>query len=345
MVDNKTGIIFAGNLIMDHYKKVMVYPEESTLTRILDVKNSPGGSAYSSTIDMARLDKTIPLKVIGVVGDDFDGHQILKSFDSYNSISTKRIRKKGITSYTDVFENIKNNTRTFFQYMGANAELDESDFDFSLVTARIIHVGYILLLDKLDEENDEYGTTLAKVLCDAKQNGIKTSIDIVSENSDRYEKIVKPTLRYVDYCIINEYEAQKTTNVSIRDNFGMLNLENCIDACRELFRYGVEEWVIIHSREGAVGMNRQEEIFVKNTIKMDINHIKSTTGAGDAFLAGALYSAYHDYGIEYALEMGIATACLSLLVDNPTDGVLCAKQARSFYNESPKEDWECFRIV
>jgi sugar/nucleoside kinase (ribokinase family) len=45
--------------------------------------------------------------------------------------------------------------------------------------------------------------------------GIATSIDVVSEDSDRFPQIVKPALKYTDYAILNEFEAGKTTGHEI----------------------------------------------------------------------------------------------------------------------------------
>ena len=44
------------------------------------------------------------------------------------------------------------------------------------------------------------------------EKGIKTSIDLVSENSDRYN-LVLPCLPFTDYLIINELEAARLTGM------------------------------------------------------------------------------------------------------------------------------------
>ena len=46
--------------------------------------------------------------------------------------------------------------------------------------------------------------------------GFKTSIDVVSEDSERFSKIIGPALKQVDYCILNEIEASKVTGVEVR---------------------------------------------------------------------------------------------------------------------------------
>src|SRR5438132_12331776 len=113
--------------------------------------------------------------------------------------------------------------RTFFHARGANALWRGDDLNFSRNTARIFHLGYLLLLDALDAPDPKFGTRAARLLAEAQNAGIKTSVDVVSEESDRFAKIVNPALKYVDYCILNEIEAGKTTGLTIRQADGSLD--------------------------------------------------------------------------------------------------------------------------
>ena len=79
-----------------------------------------------------------------------------------------------------------------------------------------------LLLDALDERDTRFGTKAARLLAAAQAAGVKTSVDVVSEDSDRFPKIVRPALKHVDYCILNEIEASKTTGFSIRQSDGQV---------------------------------------------------------------------------------------------------------------------------
>ena len=51
-----------------------------------------------------------------------------------------------------------NGRRTFFHARGANALWQGDDLDFKKLNARIFHLGYLLLLDALDEPDPRYGT-------------------------------------------------------------------------------------------------------------------------------------------------------------------------------------------
>ena len=65
---------------------------------------------------------------------------------------------------------------------------------------------------------------MARLLAHAKERGIKTSIDVVSETGERFGRLVPPALRYTDYCIINEIEASRSTGIQLRAEDGALML-------------------------------------------------------------------------------------------------------------------------
>ena len=64
--------------------------------------------------------------------------------------------------------------RTFFHARGANALWRGADLDFERTRPRIFHLGYLLLLDALDEPDSNYGTRAARLLATAQNSGIKT---------------------------------------------------------------------------------------------------------------------------------------------------------------------------
>ena len=50
-----------------------------------------------------------------------------------------------------------------------------------------------------------------------------------------------PSLKYTDYCIINEIEAQCTTGISLREN-GELQRQNMKKALEKMNEMGVAKW-------------------------------------------------------------------------------------------------------
>lgn len=337
------GIALAGNIVIDHNREVDRYPEHSNLVTINNTYNTIGGAVANSGISLAHIDSSLPIKFIGLVGDDADGKFVLEKFSEYPNINTDLIGFGSLGSaFTDVISDTTNNTRTFFTYPGANSELSLEHFDFDKIDTDILHIGYVLLLDNLDSEDSQFGTKMARVLHEAQSHGIKTSIDVVTEDSDRFQKIVPHAVKYTNYCIINEEEAARTVGLSARKQDGSIDLNNCKLIAQKLFELGVKDWVVIHSREGGIGLDSEGNFYAKASLNISANQIKGTTGAGDAFLAGVLYAAYIGYELEKAIELGIASSNSSLLEEGPTAGVKSKEELIDFYNSMEKENWEGF---
>ena len=164
-----------------------------------------------------------------------------------------------------------------------------TDLDFKKINVRIFHLGYLLLLDALDEPDARFGTKAARLLARAQAAGVKTSADVVSEDSDRFARIVNPALRHVDYCILNEIEAGKTTGFKIRPPGGQLDTVALRHAAGALLQQGVRELVVVHFPEGAFARTRKGDDFWQPSLKLPPKYIAGTAGAGDAFCAGVLY--------------------------------------------------------
>lgn len=333
----RQGIAVAGNLIVDYIKTIDSYPKEGNLSNIISIDKSVGGAPANVGIDLSKIDSSIPIKAIGVVGDDEDGQFIIDILKQ-NGIDTSQIKKDATigTSFTDVMTVKSTGNRTFFQYRGANQLLNVEHFDFSKIEAKILHMGYALLLDSLDSEDEEYGTVMARVLSMAQSHGIKTSLDVVSENSDRFSKIIPHSLKYCNYFIVNEFEASLTTGIPDRDNDGKLIIENIEKMCKSLLTMGVNDLVVIHAPEGGFAMEADGNYYIQPSLKLPPGYIKGTVGAGDAFCAGILYSIYNGWNIKKALEIAISSAACCLSHVNATDGMKDINTIKKLYKEMDK---------
>ncbi len=315
----KRGIICAGSIIADQLKRLDAYPAPSTLANISELSLAPGGLVCNCIQDLARMDPELPLYAAGLVGDDQQGRFILDVLSAYENIDVSGIKISGQTSFTDVMYEKQNNTRTFFQFAGANENFDESCLELDDYEG-LLHIGYILLLKALDAPDAEYGTKLARLLAGAKERGLKTSVDIVSENSTRFRGIVMPALKYTDYCIINELEAERTTGIQLSGDSGIIE-DNLPSVFRALRECGVSEWVVIHSKLASYGVDAQGN-YVKATVYgVPREAIASTTGAGDAFCSGVLLGAFRGYTLDAAMKLGTLAANCSLLTAGASDGI------------------------
>lgn len=328
----KKGICCAGNMIVDITYPIETWPKQNELTHITEgIQSSTGGSVCNTITDLARLDPRLPLVASGFAGHDTEGEFILREMGKYPNIDLSMVKRDGRTSFTAVMSNNQTKERTFFQHAGANACYCEDHIDWDRLDVDIFHIGYILLLPALDAPDEEYGTKMARLLHRAQKQGLKTSIDVVSESGDRFAKLVTPALRYADYCIINELEAQQTTGVRLRDEDGTLHPENMPAALVKLKELGVSTWAVIHCPELGCGMDEMGQYFAVPSLKLPEGYIKGTVGAGDAFCAGILYAAEMDWSMEKALKMSACSAAASLSEVSASDGVKAAGEVLKLY--------------
>ncbi len=319
---SRNGLLAGGNWIIDQVKIIDVYPQREQLANIRRQSQGTGGSPYNVLVDLAHLGASFPLMGAGMVGDDDLGRFILQDCKR-NKIDARNIQTtpKWPTSYTDVMTEESNGHRTFFHHRGANAIWDGNDLDFKKVKARIFHLGYLLLLDALDASDAKYGTKAAALLHAAQQAGLKTSVDVVSEDSDRFGRIVSPSLKYVDYCILNEIEAGKTTGFRVREPDGRLNTTSLRHAAGALLQAGVKDLVVIHFPEGGFARMRSGEDFWQSSLNLPPKYIAGTAGAGDAFAAGVLMGLHEGWDMQRCLFTGVCTAAASLSDATCTEGV------------------------
>lgn len=330
----RKGICVAGNMIVDILYPIERWPRQSELTTITEgISRSTGGAVCNVIVDLARLDPRLPLKALGVIGSDPEGDFIIDSLQRFNNIDLSGVRRGGSTSFTAVMSNNENKQRTFFQYRGANARFCEDDIDWDSIDSEILHIGYLLLLDELDKPDPEFGTKMARLLAHAQQRGIKTSIDVVSEASDRFTRLVSPAMKYTDYCIINELEAQQTTGILLRDNEDMLHPENMRAALNQMFALGVSTWAVIHCPEGGFGLDQNGTYVEEPSIPLPPDYVQGKVGAGDAFCAGVLLAAQQKQTLAEGIKLATATAVVSLREVSATDGVRSVQETVRLYNQ------------
>jgi sugar/nucleoside kinase (ribokinase family) len=336
-LDTRIGVLAAGNWIVDHIKIVDVYPKEQSLANIKQEYMNNGGAPFNVLKNLSRLGAQFPLKGFGLIGEDNYGKWIKEECRKY------RISVDGLqsipdlhTSYTDVMSVESTGRRTFFHQRGANASFDVNHINFSDSKEKIFHLAYLLLLDKLDIVGGDGLTGAARLLKSAKESGLITSTDTVSEDNDRFSKIILPSLPYVDYLFMNEFEAGRCSGIDLSSEVpDRIALRA---AAAYLFRGGVTSWVFIHFPRGVFALSAQGDEIIQGAVKMPRTEIVSTVGAGDAFAAGTLWGIHHNWDMKQTIQLGVCAAAASLQDVSCSDGIMNQKdclalgKSHSFYD-------------
>ncbi len=313
-MSKKIGIAVAGTVLVDKLYEISAYPKAGELTKIGGIEYSVGGCVPNVAADLKKIAPQLPIYAIGKVGCDSDGDYV-KSYLFGLGVNTEYIvtADSEKTSFTDVMS-VKGGQRTFFTYPGASADFGKDDVQLA-EDVGMLHLGYLLLLDKVDSGEG------VEILKAASEKGIKTSIDLVSENSTRYS-LVLPCLPYTDNLIINEVEAGMITGIEPTNE----NLKSIAEALMSL---GVRERVIIHKPDIGVCLS-SSGFTALPSFELPGGYIKGTTGAGDAFCAGALIGIHDGKKDEEILELASMAAVMALGTADATGGLDTEEKIRSF---------------
>ncbi len=317
----RTGILAAGNFIRDYVKLIDQYPEQDMLALILSETSGNGGGPYNVLKNLAVMGAGHPLEAAGLVGRDPNGDGILQDCVSHG-IDTAQLRQtnEAPTSYTDAMTVASTGRRTFFHQRGANALFTDEHLDFSSTGTRLFHLGYLMLLDAMDEFATAGRTRASLALEKARNAGLMTSLDMVSAENPQFREIAESALPFTDYLIVNEIEAGKVTSLGLKTARGT-DVPACLEAAKRLLARGVTRQAVIHFTEGAVMADADGAVMVQGSLKLPDGFIVGATGAGDAFAAGYLHGIHEGWDSERRLQLGVCAAAACLTHPTPSGGL------------------------
>lgn len=331
----RKGIIAAGNMLVDHVHQIVQWPERGWLAEIVHSERATGGAPLNVLLTLAKMHVSLPLQAVGLIGEDNDGDYIMAMLDQYH-VNRQRVQRTTFapTSMSQVMTD-PSGQRTFFHSPAANRLLDLPAFDRLDSSMKIFHLGYLLLLDSLDMPDEEFGTRSARLLAQMREQGYETSLDLVSRKGDpRYQPLVLPALRYVDYLVINELEAGEFSGLEMRNGDDAPDIDHIALAASQLLAAGVKQRVVIHCPEGAWGEAPGEPGQWIASKQLEQDEIIGSVGAGDAFCAGFLYGCHEAWPLTDSIQLAHACARASLLAANAIDGAKTLEELKTLIHDN-----------
>jgi sugar/nucleoside kinase (ribokinase family) len=337
------GIACAGNWVLDHIKFIDHWPKKSEICNIKSELLSNGGAPFNIIVDLVNLGVDIPTYGIGCIGNDSGGRYIKKLCKIKKiNINFLTTIKKGLTAYTDVMTLQKGGVRTMFHFKGVNCIFSRHHIPIKKLQnkkVKLFYLGHLLLMDALEKPDARYNIVAARILYDAQQNGMETVVDMVTESVDRCQKIVIPTLPYIDHFVINELEAQKISGQLIRDLQNELDKKAVKKAAEFLLENGVQKNVIIHMPEGSYWLQKGKP---RGTWFPSLNipphKFIAACGAGDAFCTGILVGLHENW--PHKKSQKLATACAAAAISSPhnSDGIKSLNKTLKLVDEFDLKD-------
>jgi sugar/nucleoside kinase (ribokinase family) len=332
----RNGIACAGNWTLDLVKVIDYYPPENALVSINAESMGGGGCSFNVTLNLAKFDSRLDVYALGVIGNDAYGDFLLGQFRGYPHVHLEQLRRTSEdgTSYTDVFNVASTGHRTFFHYRGANRLFSPADVNLDALPVDLFHLGYLNLLDAMYEPDRQFETAAGRLLARVRERNIRTSIDLVSEDNNRYKHIVPPALRFASYCIINDFEAAKVSGIPIRHGPALIpgNLRRIAAAILAL---GVDELVVIHFPEGAYLLTKDHSEILQPSLHLPEGYIVGSTGAGDSFCAGMLYGLHHAWSHAKTLRFAVCAGAMNLCDLTTTGGIQPSQEVLKMEQKFP----------
>jgi len=307
--EDRSGILAAGNWIVDHVKVIDTWPAQDALASIQSQTNGNGGCPYNVLTNLAKLGCDLPLSGVGVIGDDADGDRILADCAAHKiDVSGLKQTSAAATSYTDVMTVASSGRRTFFHQRGANALLDLEHFDLPSSRALIFQLGYLCLLDRLDRIEATGMTGAARLFSQARSLGMLTVADLVSAATDDFAAVITPSLPHVDYLFLNELELARLVGSATAPRH-RVEMET---QARLVLERGVNQAVIAHEPRGVLLVQRSGTAQWQGSVRLPPAMIAGTAGAGDALGAGFLFGLLTGWDLPRCLELAVCAAAASL---------------------------------
>jgi sugar/nucleoside kinase (ribokinase family) len=317
----RRGVICGGCWLVDKNKIVDHWPAEETVAQILGEDPQGGGSGFNMAVDLKKLDDTIPIAAMGLIGDDAEGKFLLETCRFYGIDPRGLVVDDGAaTSYTDVMVDRYSGRRTHFHRQGANARLSPDDFDFTGLPHRWVHLGLPGLHETLDAPWQDDASGWVSVLRRARADGLKTNIELVSIAPERIAQLARPCLPHLDALIVNDHEIGAVAGIATLVD-GHTDPKAVLQAGRAVLEAGAMELVVVHFPQGAVVIPRDAGAFAVPSLDVPRTAIVGSNGAGDAFAAGFLYGLHERWSLEECARLAHAAAAASLRTVDTTSAV------------------------
>src|SRR5580658_4075234 len=321
-MSERRGVLSAGTWCVDFNKSIARWPDEDTSNEVLAIDRDGGGSGFNMALDLKRLDPSLPVEAMGLVGDDDLGRFLFGQCDAHGvARAALKALPGGATMSVDAFNVQANGRRTHFYHQGVAAEMTPDCFDFSSTRARIVHLGLPGAHKAMDRPWRGEANGWVAVLRKARAFGLSANLELMTTRAERLAELGRPCLPHLDWLIVNDYEIGALAGRETRRGDGSTDAAAVANAIDETLALGAMRWAAAHFPEGAVVGGRDGAHVALGSVAVPPSAVVGANGAGDAFAAGMLYGLHEQWPILKCLELGHASAAASMRAMSTTAGV------------------------
>lgn len=307
-------ITIIGAAIID----VLAGPIDATIFQkgSLPMKNinlSFGGDALNEAVVLSQLGMDVEL--ISKVGNDEAGKRIL-DFLKEKRVATKMKMEENLETGVNIVLIDENGERSFLTNPNSSLrKLSEEDIIEHLEQAGdIVCMASLFVSPLLDIHAMERVFQKIK----SKPGRILVADMTTPKNGETIVDIAC-LLKYIDYIIPNEIEAERLT--------GEKDVYRSADRFLE---HGASCVIIKRGKQGCLIKNHNQLIEVP---AYEDAKVIDTTGAGDSFVAGFIWGLYHQMSLEESARFGCATASCTVEKVGATTAIASVKRPKERYEK------------
>ncbi|MDO8352373.1 MAG: carbohydrate kinase family protein [Aestuariivirga sp.] len=329
----RRGFITGGTWCVDNNRMVTHWPGEDGHAQFIEEERHGGGSGCNFALNIKRLDSTMPVETITIVGDDEHG-RFLRSLAQNAGVghAQMHVTANASTQWTDAFVSKASGRRTHIFNSGASLSLTPDHFDFSSTNARYLHLGLPGMHQHLDRPWQGDANGWVTVLKRARAADLKTNMELASIDAEQLAELVRPCLAHLDLIIVNDGEIGALSGIDTLPG-GVTDVAACQRAARHVLENGAMDIVVVHCPVIAIAVTRDGKVFTKPSTEIPRELVAGANGAGDAFAAGMLYGLHEEWSIDDALTLAHASAAASLRSLSTTGAVEPWRKCLELANE------------
>lgn len=286
-------IISIGEIVIDFIGHEM----NRSINRTKDYHRYLGGSPTNVAVNASRLGLNALL--VATCGQDGLGDYLVRKLKS-NKVLLDSIQKSQIHPTSVIFVSKSTETPDFIAYRQADRYIEVHQLpDTVLANAKIFHTTCFAL------SQNPAQTTILNRATKAKELGLKLSIDI------NFSEKIWPN-REEAIAILKAYlQNNPLVKVSEDDCYRLFSEQKSEDFIFDYFHgLGVTTICLTKGKNGVVVSDKTKGIIRQNALEID--EIKDTTGAGDAFWTGFLYAQLQNYTLDESIAIAQKLAAIKL---------------------------------
>jgi len=258
----KKEVVGFGALNLDKLYRAKNLAKAGRHEEILDACDAPGGSAANTIAGLANLG--LKTGFIGVIGNDSEGEAMLNDLRK-RGVDTKGIKKLSGRSGSIIGFIDSRGERTLYPFPGANNRLEKKHIDPSYING----AGFVHMTSFVGEKQFRLQKELLKGLGD-----IRLSFSPGDLYTKKGYSTLKPFIKKSSVLFLNESEIKQLTG------------KRYDSGAKALIDDGAVIVAVTLGRKGCFVADQYQSHLIPGYK----THVSDTTGAGDAFAAGFLYT-------------------------------------------------------